>query len=181
MTDSFKEFSVKERWKGRRTFKFKQSFTIRDGFNFYRATRPKESKFVLTEQQFSKIISSVNLGIGDKIMEGFVVRLPSYMGEIFIQKRKVEPYLDSNGKLVFNSPVNWNETLKLWHSSQEAKEEKIVVKMEARVSYSIKYSKKKAHYLNQNYVGFRPQRSFKQRLSILANQGKIEGYLKKVN
>lgn len=176
----FKEFSTKERWNKIRKFKFKDSFGLRDGFTFYRATRPKEKKFVLTAKQYSDIISQVNLGIGDKLLEGFVIKLPSYVGELYIQKRTVEPFINKEGHLVFNSPVDWKKTLQLWFNSEEAHNNKSIVKSETRTAYSIHYNKRRARFTNQGYVGFRAQRSLKLKLSSLAQLGKIEGYLKPI-
>ena len=45
-----------------------------------------------------------------------------------------------NGKLVYNNPIDWDATLRLWYKDEEAFKEKIVIKREVENIYFVHYN-----------------------------------------
>lgn len=166
------------KWQTKRKFKFERSFRLRDGFKFYRQIRPKLHKFVLTEGEYNTIIKSVSEKLVRSFVTNFHMKFPSGIGELLLRKKFIEPIIDINGNLRYNAPIDWATTLKLWHKNQIAADNKVLIRLDTRVIYSIGYNKKRARFKNSNYVFFRPQRSFKKVIQELADNNNIDGFLK---
>lgn len=176
--DTLKDFSTKVRWSKPREFKFKRSYRLRDAFTWYRQHRPDEKKFVLTEEQYGKIIGLIN----KKLVEGFCNGIPIYfpyrMGELYLYKQEVVLKLTEDGKLINSAPIDWKLTLQVWHEDPAAMQRKFLVKRDVEEVFKIRYTKKTAFFKNQSYVGFRPQRSFKAAIKEAITQGKVDGFKK---
>ena len=96
----------------------------------------KEKKFVIDEKTHAIIIRRINELVADKISKGYEIRFPYKMGGILIESFEISPKINSEGKLVFNAPIDWDATLKLWYESEEDRKNKTLLKTEKR---NIKY------------------------------------------
>lgn len=172
------EFSSKIRWQKEREFKFKNSYRLRDAFKWYRQHRPKDKKYVLTESQYGYIVNFINKRLVENFCKGIPIIFPYKMGELYLYKQEVDLRFNDKGKLINTAPVDWNTTLKVWYDNPEAKEKKLLIKYESKEIFKIRYTKRTARYINQSYVGFRPQRSFKMALHEALLNGKIDGFKK---
>lgn len=175
---TFEDFSTQTRWHKGREFKFKNSYRLRDAFKWYRNHKPKSKKFILSEEQYGYIITSINKKLVENFCKGIPIIFPYKMGELYLYKQEIDLRFDKEGKLINPAPVDWITTLKVWYENPEAKDKKLLIKHESKEVFSIKYTKRTARYSNQSYVGFRPQRSFKMLLHQALLKGKIDGFKK---
>ena len=139
--------------------------------------------YIITSQQYSKIVSEFNDMIRESILEDrYDFKLPYNMGMIAIRKFKPELKLDKEGKLINKLPVNARATRELWDSNPEAKEKKIFVRYMNKHSngytFVIHYYKKyKAKYKNKSVYKFTPVRRFKVDLAKRIKNNLIDAYL----
>lgn len=175
MEETYSEFSAKILNRGSRKHRITNSYGVYDAFKFYRKNKPSEKKYVLTESQYFSIIRKIHEKLVAKLMVGEDVKFPGFMGQIEIRKRYVEPRLDSDGKLIFSAPPDWEATLKLWYEQPEARKNKIIIKQENRDVFSLFYSKSKAKYKNKSYIHFKSSRSLRKKLFVAVTSGQIKG------
>lgn len=72
---SYEEFrGLVNKVKGSRHHKIKNSYGVYDGYKFYRKTKPKESKYILTESQYFSIIRKVNKLLADLLSKVMMLR-----------------------------------------------------------------------------------------------------------
>lgn len=82
-----------------------------------------------------------------------------------------------NGKLVYNNPIDWDATLRLWYKDEEAFKEKIVIKREIENIYFVHYNKGTAIYNNKRFYEFNPTREIKKLLKVNIEKGIIDAFL----
>lgn len=88
----------------------------------------KSNPYYLTYPQFVSIIKDFNVAIFNLLLyNAFVFRMPFSLGEVSIRKKKVEPYIDKEGKLVNNLPIDYRATKLLHDRDPDAKEKDIKV------------------------------------------------------
>ena len=161
---------------GPREFKITNSFSIRGAYRWYCHHRPRKSKFVLEEGLFYKLIRAINNKLAEALIRGEEVKFPARMGQLEIRRYKIEPYINSEGKLIYKAPVNWNATLRFWYESPEARENKIVIKVEKRDNFKIEYNKSKAVFRKKTYFMFQPNRSLRMKVHKAAEEGKLDAF-----
>lgn len=135
--------------------------------NWYDIGRP------LKEHEFYSIIRGVNTLLAKEIGKGNTVRFPSKMGGLELRKEQRGVYLN-NGKLHITYPVDWDKTLKLWYTDEEARKNKILIRMEESFVYRIKYCKHDADYNNKSFYEFDLNRSIKKALKENIKAGKAD-------
>lgn len=160
----------------KRVSKIYNSYGVYDYFKYYRKVKPKDKRYIITEKVYYKILRSVYSKLAQYLSEGQEIILPCRMGTIEIRKIPIIPKIDSDGKLTYKAPINWEETLKLWYEDQEAYENKTLVKRDIREKYKIFYNKYTANYKNKSYYMFTPNREIKKALSKAILNNKIEAY-----
>lgn len=96
---------------GRHVYKIKNSYGVKNYFQYYRKHKPKDSKYVLKDVEYYKIIRHVNNMLAATLLEGDKVTLPERMGELEIRKNKTYVTLDKNNKIKTDRPVDWASTL----------------------------------------------------------------------
>ena len=69
-----------------RHHKVTNSYGSKDAFHYYRQIRPKDSKYVLTDCQYLKIIRLINNQLRIKLINGEDVLLPERMGRLELRK-----------------------------------------------------------------------------------------------
>ena len=127
----------------------------------------------LKEHEFYSIIRGVNKLIADEIALGHTITFPSKMGTL--ELRKFQPsakFVD--GKLKVTYPIDWDSTLKLWFTDPEAKENKILVRLEEKEVYRIKYCKFKANYENKSFYEFTLNKNVRKALKENIKKGLID-------
>lgn len=171
-TETYKEFSAKLRHKNPPVITLPKVTGMRFLYRKYIKYKPNAPQYVLNESKFQRIVTRINEIVLNQILAGNTIKLPFDFGDIAIVNKKVSPRL-KDGKLIYNAPVDWGATIKLWYEDEEAKAQKLLVKYDIQYLYRFHYSKVRARYTHKGYVIFRPQRDAKVRLKNLVVEDKI--------
>lgn len=159
-----------------RKHKVTNSYGSKDAFHYYRKIKPEDSKYVLTDCQYLKIIRLINNHLRDKLIAGKDVILPEKMG--MLELRKYTPTIKfENGKLKTTLPVNWYETLKLWYENPQSKQRKQLVRQENTFNFKVHYNRTKANYNNKTFYEFHTNRDIKVGLKKNINLNKIDAFI----
>ena len=158
-----------------RNHKVRNSYGVYDGYKYYRKTKPKDSKYVLSESQYFAIIRKINELFVEAILSGEDVVLPCRMGRIELRKSTPNIKLE-NGKVKANLPIDWDKTLKLWYEDEEAYKNKTLVKIEEKEVYKIYYNRGLAEYTNKSFYLFNFNRDLKRRLKTNIKEGVIDAF-----
>lgn len=127
----------------------------------------------LKEHEFYSIIRGVNKLIAGEVALGHTVNFPSRMGTL--ELRKFQPSARFvNGKLRVSYPIDWDKTLRLWFTDKEAKEEKILVRLEETDVYRVKYNKHKANYENKSFYEFTVNKNLRKALKENIKKGIVD-------
>ena len=158
-----------------RHHKINNSYGSKDAFHYYRKIKPNDSKYVLTDCQYLKIIRLINDELRKSLIEGKDVLLPERMGRLELRKSKNSiKFVD--GKLKTNLPVNWDATLKLWYNNPFSKNKKQLVRQETIETYRVYYNKNKANYNNKSFYEFSTNREIKVGLKKNIKLNKIDAF-----
>lgn len=158
-----------------RHHKVNNSYGSKDAFHYYRKIKPNDSKYVLTDCQYLKIIRLINDELRKSLIEGKDVLLPERMGRLELRKSKNSiKFVD--GKLKTNLPVNWDATLKLWYNNPSSKNKKQLVRQETIETYRVYYNKNKANYNNKSFYEFSTNREIKVGLKKNIKLNKIDAF-----
>lgn len=144
----------------------------------------KESPYYVDYSTYCKIVDAFNLRLRDLILyDSFDYTMPARMGLLGIRKKRITPWIDSEGKLVNNLPIDWKKTKELWAVDEKAKEEKKIVRHYNKHSKGFVakwyFSKRTATFKWKSAYSFIPCRTAKLELSkILKDEdSKIDYYL----
>lgn len=158
-----------------RNHKVKNSLGVYDAFKYYRKSKPKDSKYILTESQYFSIIRTFNKLMGEELLKGNDVQFPLRMGGLELRKRPTSIKLVDN-KIKNTMPIDWNSTLKIWSEDEQSYKKKQLVRFEEKEVFSIHYNKKSCNYNNKTFYQFNVNRDLKQRLKILIKDNKIDAF-----
>lgn len=184
--------------KGKQKEKFPAHITTTDFYNHYAytyfkyvkegnkyATTNRNSRFYMTKATYTKILSTFNKKVRDKIInEAFDYSLPYRLGDLGIRKRKLSAYIGEDGEFHNPHPIDWKSTKILWSEDEKAKEEKKLVRFLNKHTQgyvmSWKYSVRRANYKNKSAYDFIPCRTAKRMVTkaILDEDSKIDFYIK---
>jgi|GEM_PF-3073234 len=146
-----------------------------DYYKYYRLIRPAGEKYNILERKYSKILQDVTLELMNIIIKEALLKLPYKIGTLFLKRTSVSPRI-KDGKLVYNAPVDWGETNKLWKEDPEAKLNKKVIKVKPGNIYYIKYLSGFSNYGKMRYYSFTTTRSNKrEKLKSLGQSKEILG------
>ncbi len=96
-----------------------------DYFKFYRENYDD----VTDKKIYNDIITDFNIELQDLIIEeGLIYLMPHLYLELLLKKELRKPRI-VDGKLINNLPINWPATKKLWKKDIEAKEKKLLVRI----------------------------------------------------
>ena len=157
-------------------FKFTNSIGNRFIYRWLRKNNVIDSS--ISEAMFGKIIKSVHNYLIEELMEYKSIKFPYRMGELEIIKLKPK-FKVINNKLSNNYCVDWEATLKLWHSDTISKNKKIIVKFDKPKIFRIKYNKRNSDYENKIYIKFIPLRRLKSLLRDKIDNSNFDTYLEK--
>ena len=175
----FKEFCKDiKKVSGKRKTTINNSYGIIDGFHYYRSIRPKQSKYVLTENEYRYITRNVNDILGDLLMELGEVKLPLGIGNLSIESYDNKPRI-VDGKVKYNTTIDWDKTHRLWFEDEESKNNKTLVKIKPGTVYKFKFKKGKIIYQNRKYFYFNFSRTLKNKLKLKIKNKEVINSFKK--
>lgn len=170
----FKEFKSNTlKLTSKRNSTFINSYGLRDAYRWSRKT----FKLTITEKQYSYIIKTINNYLQDSLISSNSIMLPCNMGTINIRKDSTSIKI-KDGKLKSTMTVDWNKTLKLWYSDEEAKQDKTIVKHEVEEVFKILYNKVGAFYKNSKYILYKPSKELRVKLKNIIQTGAYDAPLK---
>lgn len=159
-----------------RVHKIKNSYGIIDGYKLYSRIKPKESKYNININQYRKITRLVNSYMLDSLLDDGEIIFPCALGRLEI--RKFKPEVKMVGDKIINSmPIDWDQTLKLWHQDEESKLEKRLVRKLEKWIYRIYYNRGKANYSNKSFIRFQTNRKLKLQIRDKINNNALEAFI----
>lgn len=175
---SLAEFSAKIRKaSGAHHHKITNSYGVYDYYKFYRRTKPKDKKFILTESQYFSIIRKINSVLASKFTKGAELHFPMRMGILELRKSAKIPKIDPNGKVIYNNTIDWDRTIKLWYEDSEAYQNKTLIKQESKEVFKSFYNKATATYNNKCFYSFQLNKELKREISKNIKRGLIDAFL----
>lgn len=159
---------------GKRNHKVRNSLGVYDAYKYYRKNKPDDKRYILTESQYFSIIRKVNNILAKELSLGNAIVLPLRMGEIELRKYNRNVYIDDNGKLHNNLPIDWDSTLELWYNDKESFENKTLLRIDSNNLFKLYYNKNKANYTNKSYYEFTFNKDLRIMLSKNLKKGNID-------
>ncbi|MCF0115607.1 MAG: hypothetical protein HUJ56_09650 [Erysipelotrichaceae bacterium] len=129
----------------------------------------------VTEHNFYSIIRKVNEHLAEELAQGRDISFPGGLGKLEIRKYPVRLAIENN-RLQTNLPIDWEETLRLWHSDKDSLNKRTLVHREGKELFRIYYNKSGAYYINRSFYKFRANRDIRKKLSKNILEGKIEAF-----
>ena len=171
--DNFRKSILKVN--GKRHHKIKNSLGVRDAYKWCKKNNRFDLGRKVTEKDFYLIIRTINNMMAEELISGQDIKFPQRMGQLEV--RKYDTYVKiSNGKLKTHRGLDWDATLKLWFEDEEAKENKILIKVEDKEVFSVFYNKMFANYGNKTIYQFKPNRELMLKVRQAGKEGLIDAY-----
>lgn len=105
--------------------KIKHDYGMGDYYQYFTDTTDHD----ISKTQFNKVITEFNLALQELIIRDNVIyQMPGINFEIVLKKEKRKPRI-KDGKLYNPLPIDWARTNKLWEKDEEAKEKKLLVRI----------------------------------------------------
>ena len=150
--------------------KIAPGYGIPDYYKYYKENykNPVDSK------KYNKVISEVHKAVVDAVLNKNLEYYFKFMSfSLVVRKTKKVPKI-KDGKLVNTMPINYKETLELWRSNPEAKENKVLIRHlnyhTSRYVFRIKLLKAgHQYYMNKIYYRFKACRAFQRSLAQRIN------------
>lgn len=151
------------------------SYGVFDAFKYYRKVKPCDEKYVLTESQYFSIIRSVNKLLAEQLLDNNDIVFPLRMGKLELRKMPTTLKI-VDGKLINRLPIDWDRTIKLWASDQDAYDMRTLVRLEEKETFKILYNKSNANYNNKTFYQFNVNRQLKIELKKRIKENKIDAF-----
>jgi hypothetical protein len=139
-------------------------------------------KYGLSYPQISKIVSQYHELAREDFTKGDPVYLKNKLGNLQLYKEKREVYIDEDGNLINELPVNFRETFKLWKEKPELKN-KTYIRYTNRHSdgfmFTTSYQISKANYKFKNVYKFQFNSTLKKMLNKNIMEGEVDAFIKK--
>ena len=184
---TFKDFVSQKKKRGKT--KLPPDYSVKDYLEYYRHSvwryqggrtkrgtmrkrMAKNSKWILTQSQYTKILSSINTLLLEAILRGEDIELPEGFGTLYARQKPITTKIDEDGRLKTNRAVNWKETLSLWYSDKEAREAKQVVYQEncnAKPLILIQFG----DFTNKRFLSFRPTHTVMRTVARAMSKGEL--------
>ena len=157
-------------------FKISHSYGTKQGWRWLKKNKWLDVGQPVTERQFGQIIKGVNKILINRFLKGSDIKFPHRMGKL--ELRKYTPSIEVHeDKIITNLPINWKETLKLWHADEEAKAEKKLVRRETKEIFKILYNKHSSFYKNKRFMQFTAARSLKKKIKKTADDNRLDAFI----
>jgi hypothetical protein len=157
----------------KRNHTIKNSIGVRDAYKWCNHNKLFSTK--VTEKTFYKIIRTVNNLLFEELVKGNDVKFPQRMGQLEV--RKYDTYVKlCDGKIKTNRGIDWGTTLKLWYEDDDAKKNKILLRLEDHEVFKVFYNKMIANYNNKTIYLFKPNRSLSIAIKNAGKKGLIDAY-----
>lgn len=154
--NEFLEEVQKKRTK--KTAKINGSWGVYDAYKLIRKNGWYNIDRPLKQHEFYSIIREINNLLAEGFVNGTDIHLPHSMGKIEVRNNKRGVFLNKKGRLINTYPIDWGKTMKLWYEDKEAGRDKILIRTEVKYVPKIYYNKFCAHYKNQSFYEFAPNR-----------------------
>ena len=171
--EDFEEFrkSIVPSHKGQK-FKVTGSWGVYDAYKYIRKHGWFNIGHPVTEKDFYATIRGIHKLLAEQLAKGETVTFPWRMGQLEI-RRSHRGVSIVGGQLKITYPVDWINTLHLWHTDAEAFRNKTLLRHENEWIYRIKYIKDKANYDNKLFYQFDVNTFIKRALKENIKQGKV--------
>lgn len=151
--------------------KYPKDIGMKEFYNYYVSQLDKvelEEGYNVPEKLYGTLVSEINLGLSNALLEANYIQLPCRLGNLGIYKREKKPYIDDNGVLK-NVNIDWANTRKLWKEDNEAFEKatKVYYQNEHtdKYLYYWKWDKGSCNFTNKTVYKFLPIRKAVRTLS----------------
>lgn len=153
-----------------RKHKFAHGYKMRDYYyNF------KKHNKNLTETQFSFALHALFGVLFNNLITGKDADLGLNLGKLDVRKRRKKvKFID--GKVVSNLPIDWNATLKLWHSDESCRKKKTLVRCDNEYIFRVWYNKGLAKYINKKFIEFKSSRKLKLALKKAIIEDNLDSF-----
>lgn len=159
--------------KNKRNHLLKNSFGIKDYYEYY-----KNNGGNLNRETYKKVFNLLMIKIGEQLLNLGEFNFHNSFGKLLLVKIK-RKFNDYNGKLLPNTPINWQKTLELWCNDKNAKDSKLLIRTNEPYIYRCIYIKSSAKYKNKSIIKFSLCRTLKLKLKKEIEDNKIECFLVK--
>lgn len=137
--------------------------------DYYKYYSNKYLERNISKKDFKKVFSLINKEIVKEVIDKGSVKLPKRFGQIEIIKKKSSVYLNNEGQIINNKPVDWKATNQLWKDNEEAKNNKILIRHTNKHTdgyvFRIFYNKNIGKYKNKSVYFFKPVRDFSRNIN----------------
>lgn len=164
--ETLQEFKRRSRFPAdrKKEYNIRNSWGVYDFYKYYRKTKPKDPKFIISDVQYYSIFRRVNELLVDSLVRTGELDFPYKMGKLIVLKRTFKSWIAPNGNRYTSRRVNWDKTLELWYNDEEAYRNKTLLYFENDERLTIRYNKTKAEFKNKYYYEFKPSRDIDRRV-----------------
>ena len=164
--ETLQEFKRRSRFPANRKkeYNIRNSWGVYDFYKYYRKTKPKDPKFIISDVQYYSIFRRVNELLVDSLVRTGELDFPYKMGKLIVLKRTLKSWIAPNGNRYTSRRVNWDKTLELWYNDEEAYRNKTLLYFENDERLTIRYNKTRAEFKNKYYYEFKPSRDIDRRV-----------------
>ena len=153
--------------------KVRNSWGVRDAHKWIRKHHWYDIGCPIHEEDFYKIIRGVNKLFAEELKQGNSVHFPAGMGMLELRKYKAGVSF-VNGQLKNTYPIDWCSTMKLWSQDNEARQQKLLLRIENPWVYHVKYCKHNATFENKCFYQFDLNRFIQKGLRNNIRAGKTD-------
>lgn len=164
--ETLQEFKRRSRFPAdrKKEYNIRNSWGVYDFYKYYRKTKPKDPKFIISDVQYYAIFRRVNELLVDSLVRTGELEFPYKMGKLIVFKKTLGSWIAPNGNRYTSRKVNWDKTLELWYNDEEAYKNKTLLYFENDERLTIRYNKTKAEFKNKYYYEFKPSRDIDRRV-----------------
>jgi hypothetical protein len=164
--ETLQEFKRRSRFPAdrKKEYNIRNSWGVYDFYKYYRKTKPKDPKFIISDVQYYAIFRRVNELLVDSLVRTGELEFPYKMGKLIVFKKTLKSWIAPNGERYTSRKVNWDKTLELWYNDEEAYRNKTLLYFEDDERLTIRYNKTKAEFKNKYYYEFKPSRDIDRRV-----------------
>ena len=171
--EDYQEWLGKLQKRGSNPYKIEHCLGARDAFHWVRKNKWEALDGRTCDKLlYSRIISTVNKILVEKILEGHRVEFPYQLGHVLLTSTPANVrYVD--GELKTNYLTDWKKTLSYMWEDEQARNNHTYVKRVQPFIYKVQYYKGKARYHNRFFYKFRPNRSIVKTMGAAVERQKM--------